>query len=144
MEDFKKGGFAAVLAEVKATLPKGTPIEIWFQEEARVGQRTRSRGAGRDAEPGLWHRKTNGRDRPYLRCDLPDPARAQGLSCPSATPKPWRYTFEISLAIAPGAHAVLLMDQAGWRTTGKLNVPANVTIVTLPATYPELNPVEHI
>jgi transposase len=51
---------------------------------------------------------------------------------------------EISLAVAAGAHAVLLMDQAGWHTTGKLNVPANITIVTLPSRSPELNPQENI
>lgn len=51
---------------------------------------------------------------------------------------------EISLAIAPGAHAVVLMDQAGWHTTGKLKVPANISIVPLPAKCPELNPVENI
>ena len=51
---------------------------------------------------------------------------------------------EISLAVAPDAHAVVLMDQAGWHTTGKLDVPANITIIALPATCPELNPVENI
>lgn len=51
---------------------------------------------------------------------------------------------EISLAVAPGAHAVLLMDQAGWHTTGKLDVPANITIVPLPSRCPELNPQENI
>lgn len=51
---------------------------------------------------------------------------------------------EISLAVAPGAHAVVLMDQAGWHTTGKLAVPGNITIIALPAKRPELNPVENI
>jgi transposase len=51
---------------------------------------------------------------------------------------------EISIAIAPGAHAVVLMDQAGWHTTGKLDVPANISIIALPAKRPELNPVENI
>lgn len=51
---------------------------------------------------------------------------------------------EISLAVAPGAHAVVLMDQAGWHTTGKLDIPANISIVALPAKCPELNPVENI
>ena len=50
---------------------------------------------------------------------------------------------EIALAIAPGAHAVLLMDQAGWHTTDKLDVPKN-RIVALPSKCPELNPVENI
>jgi hypothetical protein len=51
---------------------------------------------------------------------------------------------EISLAVAPGAHAVVLMDQAGWHMTGKLVVPGNMSIVALPAKCPELNPVENI
>lgn len=54
------------------------------------------------------------------------------------------HLIEISQAVAPGAHAVLLMDQAGWHTTPKLKVPANITIVSLPAKAPELNPVENV
>ena len=51
---------------------------------------------------------------------------------------------EISAAVAPGAHAVLIMDQAGWHTTSKLNLPSNITILPLPPRSPELNPVENI
>ena len=51
---------------------------------------------------------------------------------------------KISLAVAPGAHAVVLMDQAGWHTTGKLGIPGNISIIALPAKCPELNPVENI
>ena len=51
---------------------------------------------------------------------------------------------EISVAVAPGAHAVLLMDQAGWHTTDKLDVPDNISIIPLPPKCPELNPVENI
>jgi len=51
---------------------------------------------------------------------------------------------EISLAIAEDAHAVLLIDQAGWHTSGKLVVPANISIVLLPPRSPELNPTENV
>ena len=51
---------------------------------------------------------------------------------------------EIALAVAPGAHAVLLVDQAGWHLSAKLAVPGNITIVPLPPKCPELNPVENI
>ncbi len=51
---------------------------------------------------------------------------------------------EISRAVAPNAHAVLFMDQAGWHTTAKLTVPDNISIVMLPSRSPELNPVENI
>jgi transposase len=50
---------------------------------------------------------------------------------------------EIARNVAPGAHAVLLLDQAGWHMTDKLNVPPNVTIMPLPAKCPELNPQEN-
>jgi hypothetical protein len=51
---------------------------------------------------------------------------------------------EISQAVAPGAHAVLLLDQAGWHVSPKLPVPANITLLPLPPRSPELNPVENI
>ena len=39
---------------------------------------------------------------------------------------------------------VVLMDQAGWHITDKLEVPANISIIALPSKCPELNPVENI
>lgn len=51
---------------------------------------------------------------------------------------------EISRAVAPKAHAVILMDRAGWHTTEGLKVPKNLTIILLPSRSPELNPVENI
>jgi len=49
---------------------------------------------------------------------------------------------EISSQVAPGAHAVLMLDQAGWHMSGALVVPANITLLPLPPKCPELNPVE--
>lgn len=51
---------------------------------------------------------------------------------------------EIARTVRPGAHAVILLDQAGWHTTGKLRLPNNLTLVPLPSKSPELNPVENI
>ena len=51
---------------------------------------------------------------------------------------------EISQAVAPGARAVVLLDQAGWHTAAKLPIPRNITLMPLPAKSPELNPVENI
>ena len=51
---------------------------------------------------------------------------------------------EISTEVAPNAHAVILMDRAGWHTTGKLKLPKNLSIILLPSRSPELNPVENI
>jgi hypothetical protein len=51
---------------------------------------------------------------------------------------------EISANIAPGAHAVLVLDQARWHTTAKLTKPANITFLPLPPRSPELNPAENV
>jgi hypothetical protein len=47
---------------------------------------------------------------------------------------------EISSQVAPGAHAVLIVDRAGWHTTGKLVIPPNITLLLLPPRSPELKP----
>ena len=52
---------------------------------------------------------------------------------------------EISKAVAPGAHAVLNLDGAGWHQTGgQLKLPDNISLLPLPPYSPELNPVENI
>jgi transposase len=51
---------------------------------------------------------------------------------------------EIATQIAPGAHAALLVDQAGWHLSGRLIVPSNITLIPFPAKSPELNPQENI
>jgi putative transposase len=51
---------------------------------------------------------------------------------------------EIATEVAPGAHAVLLLDQAGWHLSKHLIVPPNITLLPLPPKCPELNPVENI
>src|ERR1700734_3685946 len=51
---------------------------------------------------------------------------------------------EISATVAAGAHAVLILDRAGWHTSGKLDMPDNITPIWLPSRAPELNPVENV
>jgi transposase len=51
---------------------------------------------------------------------------------------------EISATVDPGAHAVLMLDQAGWHGAARLIVPANITLLPLPPRSPELNPVVNV
>jgi hypothetical protein len=51
---------------------------------------------------------------------------------------------EIATAVAPGGHAMFVLDQAGWHLSDKLIVPPNITLVPLPPKRPELNPVENV
>lgn len=51
---------------------------------------------------------------------------------------------EIVFHVAPGAHAVPLLDQAGGHGSAELVVPPNITLMPLPPRCPELNPVENV
>lgn len=46
--------------------------------------------------------------------------------------------------LAPDEHAVLVLDQAGWHVANAMEVPVNVSLVSLPPYSPELNPVERV
>ena len=134
------------MAKVKATLPRGTPIEIWFQDEARIGQKNKitRRWAKRGTRPSA-PKDQRTKSAYIFGAICPEQGKAAGLVLPFCNAETMSlHLAEISRAVAPGAHAVMLVDQAGWHTTGKLEVPANISIVALPAKCPELNPVENI
>ena len=52
---------------------------------------------------------------------------------------------EIAGEVSPGAHAILVLDGAGWHQTGgELKVPGNISLLHLPPYSPQLNPVENL
>lgn len=55
------------------------------------------------------------------------------------------HLIEISSQVAPGAHAVVVLDGAGWHQTGgRLSIPQNISLLHLPPYSPELNPQENV
>ena len=149
-----------------------TPVEVWFQHEARVGQK--------GGHTYLWARLAKGSDRrsrmewqgegkvgsrpPMIRDNRHDSAYIFGAICPdravgAAIIAPAANTEcmnlhlqEISTQVAPGAIAGLVCDSAGWHQTGgELTVPDNIVLLPLPppsrarSPYsPELNPMENV
>jgi len=51
---------------------------------------------------------------------------------------------EISRTVAEGAHAILVLDGAGWHGSKALCIPENITLLMLPPYGPELNPIETV
>jgi hypothetical protein len=60
------------------------------------------------------------------------------------TPAMNLFLAELGQAVAPGAHRIVLMDKAGWHTSGDLVVPENLSLIFLPPYSPELNPIERL
>ena len=144
----------------------GQRLELWCEDEARVGQKgrtcrrprwsadQRTCGDGASACCGRWYqrgvRPPGPADKRFESLYLfaacrPGTDQAFALALPEATTT----TMNVFLAgfaaqLAPGTHAVLMLDQAGWHGGGQLVVPENVTLLPLPPYSPELNPVERI
>jgi len=125
---------------------RGKPIEIWFQDEARVGQKgTLTR---------VWARR--GSRPPAPRDQRYDWAYLFGAVCPArraaaavVLPIANAEAMNLHLAaisdnVAAGAHAVLVIDGAGYHQPSALHCPANISLLTLPPYSPQLNPVENV
>ena len=70
---------------------------------------------------------------------------AAGLVLPFAdTAAMNAHLAQIARTIALGAHAVLVLDGAGWHRGEALDVPENLSLLLLPPYAPELNPVENV
>ena len=116
------------------------------KDEARIGQkngrvRQWARRGSRPRQPA---------DRRYESAYLfgaicPAHGKGAALALPFADTQAMQlHLGEISRTVARGAHAVLLLDRAGWHTTSNLVVPKNLTLIFLPSRAPELNPVENV
>lgn len=121
-------------------------IEVWWQDEARVGQKNKitrcwAKRGSRPCAPKDQRTKWA-----YIFGAIcPAKGKGAGLVMPYAdTDAMNKHLALISAEVDSGAHAVILLDQAGWHTTPKLIVPENITLMELPPRAPELNPTENI
>ena len=134
------------MAAIRAVLPRATPIELWWQDEARVGQKNgiTRRWARRGTRPSAP--KDQRTTSAYIYGAIcPAEGKGAALVLPRCNTEGMTlHLAEISAAVAPGAHAVLILDQAGWHISAGLVIPANITLLPLPAKCPELNPVENV
>jgi hypothetical protein len=134
------------VGEITAKLAAKTPVEIWFQDEMRLGQknpRTRRWARGGTRPRALTDLRTKSA---YLFGAI-CAARGTGAAVvmPRADTQAMQHHLdEIARSLAPKAHAVIVLDQAGWHTTGKLRVPENLSLLPRPPKSPELNPVENV
>ena len=132
-----------------AALPveaRGKPVEIWFTDEARVGQqgtltRVWARRGSRPRAP---------RDRRFEWAYLfgaicPERCIGAAIVMPEVNVEAMNeHLAEISRYVSVGAIALLVLDGAGWHSSPRLNVPDNIALLALPPYAPELNPMENV
>ena len=134
------------MAEVRAKLAPGTPVEIWFQDEMRVGQKNKLtyRWARKGSRPRAAHDQRT--QSTYLfGAVCPEHGTGAALVLPFCNTEAMQlHLNEISARVTAGAHAILILDQAGWHGAKDLKIPRNLSLLPLPPRAPELNPQENI
>ena len=111
---------------------KGKPLEVWFQDEARVGQqRTLTRKWARRGTRPRAPRDTRCKWRYIFGAACPARGIAAGLIAPYVNAEAIElHLKEIAQAVAHGAKC--------------LQAPDNITLVKLPPYSPKLNPMENV
>jgi transposase len=142
-----KTNFRALLNEALLGTTAATAVEIWFQDEARVGQKGSLSyvwGAIGSRPPMV---RDNRHDTAYIFGAI-CPARAVGAAVitPAANTECMNlHLAEISTQVAPGAIAALICDGAGWhQRASEIKLPDNIVLLPLPPYAPELNPMENV
>src|SRR3954451_6898721 len=121
-------------------------IEVWFADEARIGQKNKisRRWARRGTRPSAPHDQRTA-SAYIFGAICPRDGKGAGLVMPRCDSAAMSlHLAEIAQEVSPGAHAVLILDQAGWHMSKSLVVPQNITLIPLPPKCPELNPVENV
>jgi hypothetical protein len=119
---------------------------VWFADEARIGQKNKitRRWARRGTRPAA-PRDQRTASAYIFGAICPRQGKGAALVLPRCNSAAMTlHLAEIAKTVTPGAHAVLMLDQAGWHLSDKLVVPANITLLPLPPKCPELNPVENV
>ena len=113
-------------------MQKGKPFEVWFQDEARVGQQgTLTRKWARRGTRPRAPRDTRYKWSYIFGAACPARGTAAGLIAPYVNAEAMGlHLNEIAQAVAHGAKC--------------LQVPDNITLVKLPPYSPELNPMENV
>lgn len=124
----------------------GKPVEVWFADEARVGQqgtltRVWARRGSRPRAPRDWRYHWA-----YLfGAVCPGRATGAAIVMPEVSIEAMNeHLAAISRCVSVGAIAVLVLDNAGWHTSPQLKLPDNIVLLGLSSYAPELNPVENV
>lgn len=124
----------------------GKRVEVWQQDEARIGQQgTLMRVWGETNSRPAAVRQTEYEWAYLFAAVNPLTGAGSALIAPTVnTHYMNRHLQFISPEAGPDVHVVLVLDPAGWHVARALEVPENMTLLHLPPYSPELNGAERI
>ena len=126
--------------------PRGVKTRVFFMDEARFGQQGTTTRVWAPTGSRPTAVKQTRYEWVYLYAAVePTTGVSVALQAPLVNTGTMSVFLKmLSQELAPGDHAVLIMDQAGWHKSRALAVPENISVLLLPPYSPELNPVERL
>lgn len=124
----------------------GQSIEVWFQDEARIGQQgTLTRCWGLTGSRPTAVQQTEYEWVYLFGAVNPRTGESSALLAPTVNTEYMNHHLRfISEQAGADVHVILVLDGAGWHVAKALQVPSNMTLLPLPPYSPELNPVERL
>src|SRR5438093_12047784 len=113
-------------------------IQIWFADEARIGQKNKitRRWAKRGTRPSA-PRDQRTASTYIFGAVCPKRGKGAALILPACNTEAMNlHLAEIAAAVAPAAHALLLVYAAGWHMTPRLVGPVYIVPIGLPSISP--------
>ena len=113
---------------------RGTRVEVWFQDEARIGQKNSlTRVWGQTGSRPVAPKDLGFASAYVFGAVCPSDGKAAALIMPICNTAAMNHHLsEISSQVAGDAHAVVILDGAGWHRSQGLVVPGNITLLALP------------
>src|SRR5262249_61311247 len=108
--------------------PHANAIKVWSpQEPASAKKKSPPRRGGRRGPRPSAPRDQRPASTYIFGAVCPKEGKGAALILPACNTEAMNlHLAEIAKAVAPAAHAILLVDQAGWHLSTRLVVPANI------------------
>jgi transposase len=135
--------------KVESVLPKGfdvSKVDIWFEDESRVGQKgTLIRISAKKGKRPRVVRQQQYTNTYIIGSVCHGQNITEAIISPHCNSDAMHHHLQqISRITKPEYFAVVVMDQASWHTTENIYDLPNVAALFLPASSPELNPMEQV
>jgi hypothetical protein len=148
----RTGGFQETLPERLKTIreahPEAEEVELWAEDEARIGLKPVVRRVWAPVGRRPTARVKRGYEWSYLYGFVrPTTGEVWWLILPTVNKELFSMALgEFAKEVGAGEdkRILLVLDQAGWHTSGEIEVPEGIHLEFLPTGSPELQPAERL
>ena len=136
--------FSKLITGIDGEWEKEGPIRVMFQDEARFGRisDTRRCWCPKPVRPLCYAMVTQ--EYTYAYAAISVDGVLDSLILPHVNSDCMQVFMDEVASRHMNERIIMVLDGAGWHTSGLITVPQNMKLVSLPPYAPELNPVEHI